>query len=132
MGALVFVAQLLSACGGGGGGGGSSAGGTDTTAQPVPTEFRGTWRTTLAPNDVAQLTLTDVTYRIDRGADSATGTVGFAEGKIRFTNSSACAGLGEYPAGVSGTSLTFGVSTSEACPGRAQAVSGRTYSKVAP
>ncbi len=117
-----------------GGGGGDPAPSGPVTAIPaanqVPTELRGSWSVSLGPGDIAVLTLTSTTYRIDRGTDFAVGDAGVTGDRLQFSNSSACAGLGEYRWTLVGSSLSFSPAVVEACPGRGDAIANRTYGKT--
>lgn len=86
-----------------------------------PPELFGTWRTTLGGEPLS-LNLTESTYRIVRGANSATGEVAVADDQIEFFNSSLCAGTGVYRWAITDGALAFFPIETEPCPGRAEAL----------
>jgi hypothetical protein len=87
-----------------------------------PRALFGTWRTTLA-GDTLTLNLTESTYRIVRGQNSATGSVAVTGEEIEFFDSSLCRGSGFYRWSISDAgALSFFPVESEPCPGRAEAL----------
>lgn len=87
-----------------------------------PRALFGTWRTTLA-GDPVWLGITESTYRIVRGTNTANGSVSVTGDRIEFFNSSLCQGTGIYrwEIGDDGVLRFFPVET-EPCPGRAEAL----------
>ena len=99
----------------------STAATPQASASMEPPELFGTWRTTLGGEPLS-LNLTESTYRIVRGANSATGSVTVAGDQIEFFNSSLCAGTGVYRWAITDGALAFFPIETEPCPGRAEAL----------
>lgn len=137
---LVPVAILLfftNACGGG-----SSDTTTGTVTAPSPTSptpnptspapaaLQGVWVTTLrGSGERVTLTLGATSYQVNRGANQAVGVIGVSGNQINFSNSSECNGTGAYLWSITGTSLSFTVLATDACPGRSEVLAGYTYAK---
>jgi hypothetical protein len=98
----------------------------EATPSPAPSmaprSLFGTWRTTLGGQNLS-LNITESTYRIVRGPNSATGGVSVTDDRIEFFDSSLCAGTGVYRWEISEEgALSFFPVESEPCPGRAEAL----------
>jgi hypothetical protein len=102
----------------------------DETPEPSPSpaasvgprELFGTWRTTLAGEPLS-LNITESTYRIVRGSNSANGSVSMSGDQIEFFGSNLCAGTGVYrwTIGEDGA-LSFSPIETEPCDGRLEAL----------
>jgi len=134
----VCAMLLLQACGGGG----DAAPAPSTTSpvqppppavNPAPSGLQATWITVLKDGSNQQVTLrlTENGYRINRGADEATGSIEVVGGRIDFKRSSLCPGTGSYQWTLTGNSLFFASSgtTGDPCPGRSEVLDGYTYIK---
>jgi hypothetical protein len=89
----------------------------------------GRWRALLGPNDVSVLTMTGSSYSIARFG-TGSGPINVEGDVIRFLNSSLCDGVGEYRWSIDGESLQFDSLEADQCPGRADALDGRTYKRL--
>ncbi len=101
----------------------------DLTAPP---ELAGEWHTAISDADRVTLTLTGNAYHIQRGPNSGNGGFAVRGDEIRFVRSTICNGIGVYRWSVDGGSLLFTSIQPDACPGRADAIDGRTYTRGAP
>lgn len=92
--------------------------------------LQGVWVTTLrGSGERVTLTLGATSYQVNRGANQAVGVIGVSGNQINFSNSSECNGTGAYLWSITGTSLSFTVLATDACPGRSEVLAGYTYAK---
>lgn len=133
---LTAVAVVLFATTGCGGGGGGDTVTKPTPSSPVspvspaPLALQGVWVTTLTGSgQKVTLTLGATDYRINRGANQASGTIAVTDNQIKFSDSTACNGDGTYRWVINGTSLLFTTDAPDACPGRSEVLAGYTYVK---
>jgi hypothetical protein len=96
---------------------------------PAPAELQGRWQTVIGPNDKPVLTIADFKYTIER-LGIGTGAVSVDGDQITFSGSNLCSGAGVYHWEVEGDSLKLTAVGPDACPNRADAVAGRTFTRV--
>jgi hypothetical protein len=99
--------------------------------EAAPRELQGTWTGDVNGTRV-DLTITDSTYRIRRGSNTAMGRIAVRGERARFFGSSLCSGDGTYNWRVDGESLTLTPVAPDACPGRADAIVDVAYTLALP
>lgn len=136
----VLIALLAaSSCGGGNASPTTTAARQRPTPSPtldklaVPSALVGTWRTQLAPGDVAQLSLSGRAYTINRSFEGPVhGKVAVEGERITFSASDFCPnGKGVYQWAIEGDKLTLNSIQPDECPGRATAIDGQTFTRRA-
>jgi len=75
------------------------------------------------------LTISEGSYSIAR-IGTGSGPINVDGDVIRFLNSSLCNGVGEYRWSIQGDSLDLNSVKADQCPGRADALDGRTYKRL--
>ena len=106
-----------------------------TTLAPdaAPVELSGVWRTNLGTGDQVldnvSLTLSGNQYALQRGPNSATGSISVAGDTIAFFASSLCDGTGTYRWVVEGETLTLTVIDPDPCGNRSLVLDGITYDR---
>jgi hypothetical protein len=101
----------------------------EPTATPIaepsesqaPRALIGIWRTTLGGQPLS-LSITETSYRIVRGGNTASGSVLITDDVIEFFDSDLCPGSGVYRWSITDGALSFSPLQSEPCTGRAEAV----------
>jgi hypothetical protein len=106
----------------------------------MPPELIGTWETDLTEfhdevclpcGTEATLTFTeDGTYRLLRGTTTVTGRLAPDGERIVFLGNQRCSGSGAYDWTVEGESLVMTSAGRDACPNRAEALNGPTYTRA--
>jgi len=107
---------------------------TTTTLAPdaVPPEMSGVWRTDLETGDPVMdnvsLNLSANRYLINRGPNSAVGSISVEGDMITFSDASVCDGTGIYQWAIEGDTLSLTmVDPADQCSGRSQVLDGITY-----
>lgn len=111
-------------------GGTPSARPSASPAATIPPELRGTWRAVLAPGDVATLEIGLGSYSISRVGRGSGGVRIVGADEVDLFGSDLCPGTGRYRWSADPTSLRLVAIEPDPCTGRADALAGRTYTRV--
>jgi hypothetical protein len=100
-----------------------------TPAFPAPAELIGRWRLELGPGDVSILTIAETRYTIAR-LGIGQGRIAVRGDEIDFLKSNLCDGIGTYRWSIEGDALHLTPVGVDQCPGRADALWNKTYTRL--